>query len=308
MGVNELKKQIELDNTLKILLDNPKRKELLERGLYKELWTCGEPWLDLLGHCHGEDCSLYAYIEEFAESYTETYVILRDIGNGRYEFVREVEYMDLQTIPIDMSKQAMELRNYIEADDTLDIIPDAVYLKCLGCCVKYFRRWLFQYINIYVLLDDFGNGHYGFYKEVQDPNDAPVDERNMQQSAENIPSQDNAGVGEDTDSKKNVTYFVAECMEIYGIGEYHDKLTVDKAVELYCKIPPDRKNAIKGIGITIHIKGQPEYTDSHYDLMRLGEMDSEVFEYAGEDEPLVRTAFQALSACLKKKSTDSCEW
>lgn len=131
-----------------------------------------------------------------------------------------------------------------------------------------------------------------------------VSKRFGQQPNETCTIQDDAGVGECVNPNKTITFFVAECMEIYSLGEYHEKLTVEKAVEIYNRIPSERRNAIKGIGVIIHLKGQPEYTDSHYDLMHLGKMDPDVLEYAGEDEPLVREAYQALVDCLKKKNTD----
>lgn len=102
--------------------------------------------------------------------------------------------------------------------------------------------------------------------------------------------------------RKMVTYYVAECMEIPNLGEYHDNLTVDQAVEIYKRIPPERRNAIKGIGIALHAKGKPDYTDAHFEIMHLSELDPEVLAYAeDEDKQLVMDAYQELQDCLKRK-------
>lgn len=110
----------------------------------------------------------------------------------------------------------------------------------------------------------------------------------------------------DLSAKKVISYYVAECMEFSNLGEYHDNLTADQAVEIYERIPPERRNAIKGIGITIHIQGQPDYTDHHFEIMHLYEMDADAIEYAGEDRPLVLEAYQALLDCLKRRGICYC--
>lgn len=105
----------------------------------------------------------------------------------------------------------------------------------------------------------------------------------------------------DLSAQKVISYYVAECMEFPNLGEYHDNLTADQAVKIYERISPERRNAIKGIGITIHIQGQPDYTDQHYEIMRLYKMDTDAIEYAGDDRPLLLEAYQALLDCLKRR-------
>lgn len=100
--------------------------------------------------------------------------------------------------------------------------------------------------------------------------------------------------------QKTVSFFSAECMETYSLGEFHDNLTVSQAVESYNKIPSERLNAIKGIGITVHTNGLPNYTDAHYDLMQLCELNPDVIELAGGDRELVQNAYQELLDYLQK--------
>lgn len=117
----------------------------------------------------------------------------------------------------------------------------------------------------------------------------------------NAQNQKTVGSAAGVSVQKVVSYYVAECMEFPNIGEYHDDLTADQAVEIYERIPPERRNAIKGIGIIIHIQGQPDYMDQHFEIMHLYEIESDAIEYAGEDRPLVLEAYQALMDCLKRK-------
>ncbi|MBM6809340.1 hypothetical protein [Faecalicoccus pleomorphus] len=49
-----------------------------------------------------------------------------------------------------------------------------------------------------------------------------------------------------------LTYCVAECAEFPSYGEYHDNLTLDKAIQLYERIPSERLNAGKCIGLELH--------------------------------------------------------
>ncbi|XBX10772.1 hypothetical protein QMP26_41625 (plasmid) [Enterocloster clostridioformis] len=127
--------------------------------------------------------------------------------------------------------------------------------------------------------------------------------RKAQPDMGKTPGQKTAGQ-ERVPSRKEVTYYVAECMEFPNLGEYHENLTVDQAVELYKNIPADRRNAIKGIGIIVHTKGQPDYTDAHFEIMHLSKLSPDNLEYAGEDKPLVLDAYLELLDCLKRKGIE----
>ena len=76
-----------------------------------------------------------------------------------------------------------------------------------------------------------------------------------------------AKMGENAANGVQVTYFVAECMEFLRYGEYMEDIpTIKEALEYYDKIPSDRLNAGKGIGIHIHDPNEREYT-SEYQLL-----------------------------------------
>jgi len=48
-----------------------------------------------------------------------------------------------------------------------------------------------------------------------------------------------------------LTFYVAECIEFTSLGEYHDNLTLQEALEIYRSIPADRMNGGKGIGFNL---------------------------------------------------------
>ena len=48
----------------------------------------------------------------------------------------------------------------------------------------------------------------------------------------------------------SISFYVAECAEFPVMGEFHDNLTLEQALEVYDKIPAERMNGIKSIGCT----------------------------------------------------------
>ncbi|MBR0411743.1 MAG: hypothetical protein IJI25_12225 [Eubacterium sp.] len=89
------------------------------------------------------------------------------------------------------------------------------------------------------------------------------------------------------------SFYVAECMEFPVMGEYHDHLTIDEAVEIYESIPSDRMHGIKGIGIDLD-DGSP-YSGS-IDLMQGGWINTEAIESIDyyRKSPLINQALQEL--------------
>lgn len=70
------------------------------------------------------------------------------------------------------------------------------------------------------------------------------------QDAHLLPVQDNSP--EPVKEPEPVTYYVAECMEYPSLGEYHENLSLQEAIQLYEAIPANRMNGIKGIGFELH--------------------------------------------------------
>ena len=82
------------------------------------------------------------------------------------------------------------------------------------------------------------------------------------------------------ESKKTVTYTVAECSEFHELGEYHENIrTMSEAKRLFERIDPERMNGIPAIGINIHTEGTPDYEDTQWDFYTGGRIDLDMLEY-----------------------------
>lgn len=55
--------------------------------------------------------------------------------------------------------------------------------------------------------------------------------------------------------EETLSFYVAECLEFTFAGEFHDRLTMEEALEAYDKIPSERMNADKCIGFCIEEDG-----------------------------------------------------
>ena len=65
-----------------------------------------------------------------------------------------------------------------------------------------------------------------------------------------------------------LTFTVAECGEFHSMGEYHEGIrTLEEAVSIYRKIPPERRNGIPSIGINLHVEGTERWMDTQLDVL-----------------------------------------
>lgn len=97
-----------------------------------------------------------------------------------------------------------------------------------------------------------------------------------------------------------ISFYVAECMEYPVLGEYHDNLTLQEAVELYEKIPTDRINAIKGIGFRLE---DGSMYDEKYVLLKADVISRDLIEHVPhyKESPLVQKAVSELEELLPQK-------
>lgn len=79
-------------------------------------------------------------------------------------------------------------------------------------------------------------------------------------------------VQELTVGKEQVSFYFAECSEFHSQGEFEEGLTLQKAVDLYQKIPAERINGIKAIGISIR---DADGFSHEWDLVRGGKLQLE---------------------------------
>lgn len=90
-------------------------------------------------------------------------------------------------------------------------------------------------------------------------------------ASELIPAIDEK-VQELTAEKGKATFYVAECSEFHSMGEFKEGLTLPEAVKLYQKIPAERMNGIKAIGISIK---DADGFSHEWDLVRGGKLQME---------------------------------
>ena len=97
--------------------------------------------------------------------------------------------------------------------------------------------------------------------------------------------------------EKTIIWTVAECGEFHELGELHENVeTVEQAIDLYNKIPPERMHGIPSIGIRMHTEGTEEYEDVQMDLFSGGVADLEMLEYVPDitDDPKAVAMIQEL--------------
>lgn len=94
-------------------------------------------------------------------------------------------------------------------------------------------------------------------------------------------------------AEPSLTYYVAECMEFSVLGEYHADLTIDEAFDIYKRIPSDRMNGGKGIGICLQ---EDSLYAGEYPLMRSDQIDMETLEGIPymKNHPLVQRAVKEM--------------
>ena len=95
----------------------------------------------------------------------------------------------------------------------------------------------------------------------------------------------------------NISFYVAECAEFPVMGEFHDNLTLEQALEIYDKIPAERMNGIKSIGFSLE---DGSIYSGMFDLMVGGEVQAEVVNHIQHyrESPLVQ---KAISDILEKR-------
>ena len=98
-----------------------------------------------------------------------------------------------------------------------------------------------------------------------------------------------------------ITFYVAECMEFPVLGEYHNNLTLQEAVDLYHKIPEERMNGVKGIGFCLQ---DGSIYEGEMELMSGGEICKEIINDIPhyKESPLVQKAIADLEAVMEREN------
>lgn len=100
------------------------------------------------------------------------------------------------------------------------------------------------------------------------------------------------------EQQAEITFYTAECMEFPNLGELHEGLTLQEALDYYEKIPADRMSAIKGIGFELH--DGSDYDSMPYPLMQLGKIQTELLDMVPyyKNHPLVLQAIADLQTAM----------
>ena len=99
-----------------------------------------------------------------------------------------------------------------------------------------------------------------------------------------------------------VDFYVAECSEFPTLGEYYDGLTLAEAIAIYEKIPGERLNGVKGIGIDLHFPDDDMYSGK-CDLLAGGRICREMLDAVPryKENREVRKAVKYLENHFNKK-------
>ena len=82
-----------------------------------------------------------------------------------------------------------------------------------------------------------------------------------------------------TESKRVVSFTVAECGEFHNLGELHENVaTLKEAIELFNQIPPDRMNGIPTIAVRVTDSERPELF-TEIDIMTGKRIDVDILGY-----------------------------
>ena len=98
----------------------------------------------------------------------------------------------------------------------------------------------------------------------------------------------------------SISFYVAECAEFPVMGEFHDNLTLEQALEVYDKIPAERMNGIKSLGFSLE---DGSIYSGMFDLMVGGEVQAEIVNHIQHyrESPLVQKAISDMKTLLEKR-------
>lgn len=98
----------------------------------------------------------------------------------------------------------------------------------------------------------------------------------------------------------SISFYVAECAEFPVMGEFHDNLTLEQALEVYDKIPAERMSGIKSIGFSLE---DGSIYSGMFDLVVGGEVQAEIVNHIQHyrESPLVQKAISDMKTLLEKR-------
>ena len=113
--------------------------------------------------------------------------------------------------------------------------------------------------------------------------------------------------GEMEKEEVEVTLMVSECGEFHNLGEFYENIpTVEEAIAIWKRIPPERMHGIPAIGINVHRPGEESYMDDEVDLLSGNRIDLEILEHIPNitSEPKAMEVIAELVAKLPEMEID----
>ena len=146
---------------------------------------------------------------------------------------------------------------------------------------------------------DLGDDREAILAEIRGSKENEVQETEVQDTS-----------GQDVQKQKpevEITLTVAECGEFHNMGEFYENIpTVEEAIALFEKIPPERINGIPAIGINIHRAGEDVENDIAIDIAGTKSIDLDVLQYVPDiaNEPKAMEVVAELIAKLPDREID----
>ena len=135
--------------------------------------------------------------------------------------------------------------------------------------------------------------------------DRVMDAAELREQADTVAEQQAEALKEKLAAEKptpeaTISFYVAECAEFPVMGEFHDNLTLEQALEVYDKIPAERMNGIKSIGFSLE---DGSIYSGMFDLMVGGEVQADVVNHIQHyrESPLVQKAISDIKTLLEKR-------
>ncbi len=151
---------------------------------------------------------------------------------------------------------------------------------------------------------DLGDGREAVLAQIRGSKENEVLETEVQETE----VQDTSG--QDVQKQKpevEITLTVAECGEFHNMGEFYENIpTVEEAIALFEKIPPERMNGIPAIGINLHRAGEEKYEDDCIDFANAKHIYLDVLQYMPDiaNEPKAMEVVAELIAKLPDREID----
>jgi len=103
-------------------------------------------------------------------------------------------------------------------------------------------------------------------------------------------------------AEATITFYVAECMEFPTYGEFHETTDLKEAFEILDTIPPQRLNAVTGIGFVLHDENSA-VNEVQYPLMQHDQVQIDAISRVADfkESPLVQDAIKECEQILKDR-------